>query len=119
MKNLFSREYYENHWNEMIRPVMSEYYINLERDMRCYREADIDQKSLQIIELKVASNLVNKCYNMCIDHAKEITAILTGNKSMGYTTIIQEEKAVFEFRKRFDFNCLQLAKYKEKHGIGL
>lgn len=121
MKALFSREYYEKHWDELINPVMSQYYINLEadfeRDMECYKQPGIDQKLIEMIELRVASNLADKCYNMCMEHARKITALLNGSASMGYVTKIQEEKAVFEFRKRFDFNCLQLAIFKEKHGI--
>lgn len=121
MKAVHSREYYQKNWDRFIQRVPGEHYINLEaeleREMRCYKEAGLPESALATIEALEANKIAERADKLVRKEMATIKSVESGESGFGYTTERQEIEARAEFRTRFEFNCYQLSVFREKHGI--
>lgn len=121
MKPLFSETYYRKNWDRFMRPVPGEHYINLEadleREMRCYVEAGLDDASLDVIRKHEAGKIIKRASRLVRDEMRVVERVEAGEASFGYTTLTQELQARADFRKRFEFNCYQLSVFRKKYGF--
>lgn len=121
MKPLFSENYYRKYWNEFLQRVPGENYINLEEEltnvMRQYRDYGMPVEALPIVEKMEAEKLAERCLINVKKSLETIKRVECGKSSFGRITELQEIQARAEFKKRFDFNCLQLADFRKAHGI--
>ena len=120
MKPIHSREFYMKNWERFIKRVPGDNYINmgeeLERSMKPYIEAGLPSTALEVIERIEAKRIMEKADKLVRSQMATVIAVEAGKASFGYTTQLQEVQARAEYRKRFDFNCLQLALFREKYG---
>lgn len=121
MEALFSREYYEENWDRFLEPVCNEHYINLEEDlskeMNVYESLNLGKKEIEIIRTFEAKKIADKCRVMVLEDRDVVKRIESGKASFGMTTERQEIEARGRFRKRFEFNCLQLRVFRDKYGV--
>lgn len=125
MKPLFSEEYYRTYWDRFLVPVPGNDYINLEGDLQkimdAYRRAGISagisEEAFRIIEHHEAKKLKAKCEQLVWVEKGILESILAGKSCFGMTTQRQEIEKQAEFRKRFEFNCLQLSDFKKNHNL--
>ena len=119
MKALYTREFYQRNWDRFIKRVPGENYINLEeeldRAMRTYKDAGIPEQALGIIEKVEAAKIIERADKLVRKQLEVLKRIETGEASLGYTTQLQEIHARAEFHQRFEFNCYQLAVFREKY----
>lgn len=121
MKAVHTREFYQKNWDRFIQKVPGETYINLgaslDREMRPYREAGLDEQALGVIEKMEARKLYDNA-NSLVHHMMYIIGeVEAGRSSFGYITQDQEISARHEYRLRFEFNCYQLALFREKYNF--
>lgn len=121
MKSLFSEQYYKNHWDEFLKRVPGDDYINLEaeleREMKVLREVGLTEEQLKVVEPIYAKPIAEKCHTLVMKELKTLKAVMAGEAGWGYTTKRQDIEAEYRFRTRFDFNCLQLREFKKNHNI--
>lgn len=121
MKALFSEEYYDKYWDEFLEPALGEHYINLEaslaKEMAHYDSLGLGEKEIFIIRKIEAQKLADECRELVLKERDVVKSIESGESSFGMTTKFQEIKKRGEFRKRFEFNCLQMRRFKEKYGL--
>ena len=80
-----------------------------------YKNADLTEDALAIVRKIEAQKIVDSCTLLVYEEMKVCKEIEAGKAGFGYTTIGQEISARGEYRKRFEFNCLQLADFKKKY----
>lgn len=121
MKPLFSEQYYMDHWDEFLKRVPGDDYINLEgeleREMRVLRESGLTDDQLKLVEPIYAKPIADRCHILVLKELKTMKAVLVGEAGFGYTTERQNIEAQYKFRTRFEFNCLQLREFKKNHNI--
>ena len=121
MKSLYSREFYEKNWDRFIKRVPGDTYINmgeeLDREMKAFREADLDEQALSVIEKMMAKKIYDKAMHLVRAMMRTIEDVEAGRSSFGYTTQTQEIQARADYRKRFEFNCVQLAHFRERYSF--
>lgn len=121
MKAIFTREYYEKNWDRFIQKVPGDSYINMEaeldREMKVYRETDLDEQALSVIEKMLARKIYDKAMHLVRAMMRTIEDVEAGRSSFGYTTQLQEIQARADYRKRFEFNCVQLAHFRERYSF--
>ena len=121
MKPLFSEQYYMDHWDEFLKRVPGDDYINLEgeleREMRVLREVGLTDDQLKLVEPIYAKPIADRCHTLVLKELKTMKAVLVGEADFGYTTKRQNIEAQYRFRTRFEFNCLQLREFKKNHNI--
>ena len=123
MKPLFSKEYYESRWDEFLQPVGTgwrEHYVNLEADlerqMAVYENLGIDEKGLDVIRKMEAQKIADNCRVLVLKERDIVKRIENGESTFGLPKA-QEIRQRADFRKRFEFNCLQMRKFKEKYNL--
>lgn len=98
-----------------------ENYINLEeeltRTMRQYIENGMPTEALSVFEKMEAEKLAERCLRLVKKEMETVKQVEAGKASFGMTTELQEIQARAEFRKRFEFNCLQLSDFRKAHNI--
>lgn len=123
MKARFDEEHYRRCWEEYLKPVNSDHYMNLERDLS--REMEVYEKALaglpegeanlaKIRRVK-ATEIIEKVTPKLKETMATIKRIEAGNGSLGYTTDSAERRNMADLVQRFEFNCLQLADFKKKY----
>lgn len=120
MKALFSEKYYRQFWDRFLEKVPGDDYINLEDELKFemhFYPDTLPAEALQALEKIKAKEIANRCKELCLKEMETVKALEAGKASLGYTTQSQEIHARAEFRKRFEFNCLQLRDFKEKYRI--
>ena len=121
MKPLFSENYYRNNWSKFLQRVPGENYINLEgeleRTMRQYIENGMPTEALPYVEKMEAEKLATRCLDLVKKEMETVKQVESGKASFGMTTELQEIQTRADFRKRFEFNCLQLADFRKAHNI--
>ena len=121
MKPLFSEQYYMDHWDEFLKHVPGDDYINLEgeleREMRVLREVGLTDDQLKLVEPIYAKPIADRCHTLVLKELKTMKAVLVCEADFGYTTEHQNIEAQYRFRTRFEFNCLQLREFKKNHSI--
>lgn len=127
MTATFSEEYFRNHWEDYLKPVHGNDYMNLEGDikkkMETYEEAlkdfpeEIREKNLAIIRKQKAKAMAETTTAKLKETMAMIKRIKAGKASLGYTTWNQEYSAMRELVDRFEFNCLQLADFRKKYSV--
>lgn len=119
MKAVHSREFYLRNWDRFIQRVPGDEYINLEeelkREMRTFDGIGLDDQALATIERIQAQAIIERTDKKVRKQMATVKAVEAGTASFGYTTQRQEIEARAEFRTRFEFNCLQLAIFREKY----
>lgn len=119
MKSVFSREFYEANWGKFMEPVVNEHYINLEdelkKEMAVYENIGLTEKDINTIKKLEAQKIADKCLEMVLKDRDIVKKIQNGEASFGMTTERQEIEVRGRFVKRFEFNCLQLRKFKDKY----
>lgn len=128
MKAMFSEEYYRSHWEEMLASARGEHGINLDRELadklESYKEAfkempeDAAAQALEVIKAQVVKQIIEATTKLVLEEMTVVENIEAGKASFGYTTQKQENEAKYNYRKRFEFNCLQLADFKKAHIAG-
>lgn len=123
MKARFTEEHYRKYWDEYLKPVIGDDYMNLEKDLS--REMDIYEKTLanlpdresNIAKIRMvkAKEIVEKVTPKLKKTMAIIKRIESGNGSLGYTTYSAERRNMAELVQRFEFNCLQLSDFKKKY----
>lgn len=121
MKPLFSEQYYKDHWDEFLKRVPGNDYINLEadldRELAVLREAGLTEEQIKMVEHIYAKPIAEKCHTLVMEELKTLKAVMSGKAGWGYTTERGDYDAQYRFRTRFDFNCLQLREFKKNHNI--
>lgn len=126
MKALFSEQYYREHWDELLKPCKkfwgrSQHCVDLESDladyMDPYQAAGIPAPVLDVLRHQKAQCLADEMDTLVREEMRVIRDVEAGRASFGYTTYSQEYKARFEYRTRFEFNCLQLADFRRKYKL--
>lgn len=121
MKPLFSEQYYKNHWDEFLKPVPGDNYINLEadlgRELAVLKEAGLSEEQIKMVEHIYSKPIADKCHILVMKELNTLKAVMTGEAAWGYTTKRQDIEAEYKFRTRFEFNCLQLKEFKKTHNI--
>ena len=121
MKALFSREYYEKNWDKFLEPTVGEHYINLEESlqkaMTAYDNIGLSDKDLEIVRKVEAQKIADKCRALVLEDCDVVKRIEHNEASFGMTTERQEIERKARFRKRFEFNCLQMRVFKEKYEL--
>ena len=121
MKALFSEEYYRKYWKSFLVPVPGEDFVDLESElgaaMKVYKESGISESALAVVEKMEAKKIAEKCNQLVHKELKTLNEIMSGKASFGMTTQLQETQKRGEFRRRFEFNCLQLSDFRKNHNI--
>lgn len=121
MKALFSEDFYYKFWDMFLEPVPGDDFINLvgeiQKTENWLRESGIPELAWPVVIKQEAQKLADRCKAMVMREMKTIRDIDAGVASFGYTTHRQEIEARGEFRKRFEFNCLQLRDFKAKYEL--
>lgn len=122
MKALFSEDYYRKNWDKFLVKVPGDDYRNLEaeleRVMAQYNESSwVTDNVRAVIEKVEAKKIADSCTVLVYKEMALIKRLENETSSLGYTTKRQEIEARTEFRKRFEFNCLQLRDFKAKYGL--
>lgn len=127
MKTIQSEDYYKAHWNEYMKPVPGNHYMNLENDLNqqieTYEAAMIAipeeqrKKALEVIKRQKATMIATETCARLKETMAMIKNIKAGKASLGYTTWNQERAALRDLVLRFEFNCLQLREFKIKYGV--
>lgn len=128
MKALHSKEYYRSIWNEMLATARGEHGVNLEKELsdklKSYEETfkeipkDAAAQALELIKAQVVKQIIEATTKLVLEEMAVIENIEAGKASFGYTTDSQENEARYNYRIRFEFNCLQLADFKKLHKAG-
>lgn len=121
MKARFSEQYWYDMWDKMLVPVPGGDYINLEgkldREMAPLEGFDITEEQMWKIRCEYAKPIAAEATALVHKELKQLKDIDSGKAGYGYTTKLQEIHADYEFRKRFEFNCIQLRDFKRKYNI--
>ena len=119
MTALYSREYYQRNWDRFIQRVPGEDYINLgaelDRAMSIYKDAGLSKQALEVVERIESKKIIERAEKLVRKEMKTLKSIEAGKSSFGYTTQQQEIHARAEFHQRFEFNCYQLAVFRERY----
>lgn len=128
MKALYSEGYYRGIWDEMLATARGEHGVNLEKELadklESYKEAfkempeDAATQALEVIKAQVVKQIIEATTKLVLEEMAVVENIEAGKTSFGYTTQRQENEAKCNYRKRFEFNCLQLADFKKAHIAG-
>ena len=113
----YSEAYYRKYWNEFLKKVPGNDYINLEQELAHEMEifSELPDEALTILKSIKAREIAEKCQERLTERMATVKAIENGEANLGYTTQGQEIKARGELVRRFEFNCLQLADFKKKY----
>jgi len=126
MKAVHSKEFWASRWDEMINTrCASDLYMNLEeelaREMKIIDEglqaanATIPAEKYEAIKRIKAQPIIEKATAKCKAQLGLAKRIQSGDAHFGYTTQLQEIHARYEYLERFEFNCYQLAVFREKY----
>jgi len=125
MKAVHTREYWASRWDEMIRKVPDHQYMNLEaelaRKMECIdeglkaAEASITAEQYEAIKRIQAQPIIEKATARCREQMAMIKRIDRGESSLGGGNEAQRIRIEADARARFEFNCYQLAVFREKY----
>ena len=120
MKPFYSEEYYKEFWNKFLVPVPGEDYINLEGELQSIIDDllanGMPESAIFAIQKIEVPKLIEKCTKLVLKEMQIIKDVEAGKASFGYTTHLQENQHLYDFRTRFEFNCLQLREFKRKYG---
>lgn len=120
MNAIFSEEYYRKYWDEFLKPVPGDDFIDLEgtlkRTMERYIKNGMPSKAVPYVEKMEAEKLIKACTDLVRKEKAVVEEVEAGKASFGMMTYSQETQARARYRKRFEFNCLQLRDFKEKYG---
>ena len=122
-KALFTENYYRENWSRFIEKVPGEQYRNLEKELQARMAwmshipdgTKMDVTALETIKRIEAKKIADSCEALCRKNMQTLKDLEMGKASLGYTTHRQEHEARFNFRTRFEFNCLQLADFRKKY----
>lgn len=121
MKALFTEDYYRNNWDKFLQRVPGEDYINLEGELNYtmgqWAATGMVEAALPIIKKMEAKNLVERCLKLVKKEMETIKQLERGTVSFGMINKKQEIQARADFRKRFEFNCLQLADFRKAYNV--
>ena len=121
MKALFSEDFYYEFWDKFLEPIPGDDFINLEGEIqkteKWLQESGIPEIAWSVVVKQEAQKLADKCKAMVLRERQIIRDIDAGIATFGYTTRRQEIEARGDFRKRFEFNCLQLRDFRKKYGV--
>lgn len=117
MKAIHSEEYYRKYWNEFLAKIPGDDYRNLEaeleREMNAY--VGLPEEAVHVVQKIEAGKIAKSCEDLVRLEMDICRRVDRGEASFGMMTQAQEIRARAEFRKRFEFNCLQLRDFKEKY----
>ena len=129
MKAMFSEAYYRKFWDELIAPAPGEHYINLEKELadyvadyeKAFAVADIPEdvinRLVDAYRAKMAQMIADRATALCKKDMQTLLDIEAGRASWGFISKFQEVEHDREFRRRFEFNCLQLADFRKKYSL--
>ena len=121
MKSELSKEFYLKNWDRFIEEVPGDHYRNLEKEletiMNRYKGVEILEKNWEIVRKVEAKKIADSCKELCLKDMQIIKDLDSGVSSFGMTTRTQEINKRYEFKRRWEFNCLQLALFREKYGV--
>ena len=121
MKAIFSEQYWYEKWDEMLVPAPGEDYINLEakmdREVAPLDGLGITEAQMWKIRCEYAKPIAAEATALVRKELKTLKDIDSGRAQWGYTTALQEIHHDYEFRQRFEFNCIQLRDFKRKYNI--
>ena len=121
MKATFSEQYYREHWDEFLKPVIGEHFVDmfgeLKRVMEDYKSYGMPELALPIVEKMEAEKIALRVKELVYDEMRVVRGLKNGTCSLGYTTQLQEIRARAEYVKRFEFNCLQFRDFCKAYKI--
>ena len=125
MKALFTETYYREHWEQFLedahRFLTTKHAVDLEGDlaayMKTYEAAGLPAPVLELLRQQEAQCLADKMAALVHEEMRVIREVEASRASFGYTTYSQEYRKRFEYRTRFEFNCLQLADFRKKYNL--
>lgn len=121
MKAVLSAEYYESHKERFLEWVPGNDYINLDAElgkaMKPFESIGLEDYTIEVIRKMEAQKIAEKCLKLVTKEMQTVKGIEAGTVSFGYSTSRQEIEARSDFRKRFEFNCWQLADFRKRHGL--
>lgn len=127
MDTVFSKNFYMTNWDTFLNTRGSGRYLNMEEELAQYMEGistvlPEEVKSsehyttcLDTIRRTKATEMVKEVECLLREDMEVVKRINAGRSCFGYTSESQEVRAKSEYRKRFEFNCLQLAVFKQKY----
>lgn len=121
MKSELSREFYLENWDRFIKEAPGEHYRNLEKELETnmshYKGIEILEKNLDVVRKVEAKKIADSCKELCLKDMQIVKNLESGVSSFGMISRAQEISKRYEFKRRWEFNCLQLAIFREKYGV--
>lgn len=121
MKAELSKEFYLKNWERFMEEVPGEHYRNLEKEletvMNRYKGSEILEQYWDAVKMVEAKKIADSCKALCLKDMQTIKDLEAGVSSFGMTSKVQEINRRYAFKRRFEFNCLQLAMFKEKYRV--
>jgi len=127
MKATFTREHWAAKWDEMMKWVPGDQYMNLEaelaREMKYIDEglkaadAHITEEQYKALQRIKAQLIIEKATAKCKEQMAIVKKVKAGKASLGGVTELQVIHFRHQYFERFEFNCYQLAVFREKYGI--
>lgn len=120
MKAMHSEKFYYDHWDEFLKEVDGEHYRNLEAELDKALEplkGIVDERYMKDVAKMYAKQIADSCTQLCLKDMRTIKDVEAGRSSFGFTNTSQKVIYTYEFKKRFEFNCLQLRDFRNKYGI--
>ena len=120
MKTVFSEQYYKD---DAVRERIkrNKRAMNLEDDLKheisIFENIGIDNDYIENITKIYALQIYNKAIKELLESKKLYLKVRTDSNCLGYTSKAQEIKAVAEIVETFEYNCVLLKEFKEKHCI--
>ena len=121
MKARFSEKYWYDKWEQMLIPVPDENYINLEQmledEIKVFKNIEISKDQMELIKQMYAKHIAVKATALVHRELKILKDIDSGKAQWGFTNRTQDINYDYNYRQRFEFNCIQLRDFKRKYKI--
>lgn len=118
MKTAYSEQYYKNdEVRERIKRNKRAMNLedNLKHEMSIFENVGIDNEGIEKLTKIYALQIYNKARKELLESKKLYLKVRTDSSCLGYTSKVQEIKAVAEIVETFEYNCMLLKDFKEKY----
>lgn len=120
MKTAYTEQYYKNDAvRERIKRNKRVMNLedNLKHEMSIFENIGIDNEGIEKLIKIYALQIYNKARKELVESKQLYLKVRSDGNCLGYTSKIQEIKAVAEIVETFEYNCVLLKEFKEKYCI--
>lgn len=120
MKTAFSEQHYKNDAvRERIKRNKRAMNLedNLKHEMSIFENIGIDNDGIEKLTKFYALQIYNKARKELVESKQLYLKVRRDSNCLGYISKTQEIKAVAEIVETFEYNCVLLKEFKEKHCI--